>query len=91
MQVDPIKSTLIPSGAKRLKLEYDEPFSTFAFNFKLRRYHVASAQAAASETAAAAAARSAVARGRPAAHMSGRGFAGRSLHSSTFQPNLSRF
>jgi len=29
---------LKPSRAKRLKLTYDEPLSTFAFKFKLRRY-----------------------------------------------------
>jgi hypothetical protein len=25
-------------GSKRLKLKYDEPLSSFAFNFNLRRY-----------------------------------------------------
>jgi hypothetical protein len=38
MQVDPIKPKLKPPGTKRLKLNYDEPLSTFAFDFKLRRY-----------------------------------------------------
>ena len=38
VQVDPIKPTLKPPGTKRLKLEYDEPLSSFAFNFKLRHY-----------------------------------------------------
>ena len=79
-----------------MKLEYDKLLSSFAFNCNLHHYikvlaeraryrpefHVAAAQAAASETAAAAA-RSAAARGRPAAHMSGRGFAG-SLTSDQF-------
>jgi hypothetical protein len=37
VQVDPIKPTLKPSGAKRLTLKYDEPLSTFAFKSKLRR------------------------------------------------------
>ena len=29
------------SGTKRLKLEYDDPLSSFAFNFNLRRYYMA--------------------------------------------------
>ena len=37
VQVDPIKPTLKPSGAKRLKLKYDGPLSNFAFKFNLRR------------------------------------------------------
>jgi len=32
------KRTLKPPGTKRLKLQYDEPLSNFAFKFKLRRY-----------------------------------------------------
>jgi hypothetical protein len=38
MQGDPIKPTLKPPGTKRLKLICDKPPSSFAFNFKLRRY-----------------------------------------------------
>jgi hypothetical protein len=38
VQVDPIKPTLKASGAKRLKLEYDELLSSFGFKFNLRRY-----------------------------------------------------
>jgi hypothetical protein len=38
VQVDPIKPTLKAPGTKRLKLQYDEPLSNFAFNFNLRRY-----------------------------------------------------
>ena len=38
MQVDPIKPTLKAPGTKRLKLQYDEPPSSFALKFKLRRY-----------------------------------------------------
>jgi hypothetical protein len=30
--------TLKPSGTKRLKPNYDEPLSSFAFKFNLRRY-----------------------------------------------------
>ena len=41
MQVDPIKPTLKPPRTKRLKLQHDEPLSSFAFNFNLRRYHEA--------------------------------------------------
>ena len=38
MQLDPIKPTLNAPGAKRLKLDYDEPLSNFAFKINLRRY-----------------------------------------------------
>jgi len=38
VQVDPIKPTLKPPEATRLKLKHDEPLATFAFKFKLRRY-----------------------------------------------------
>ena len=38
MPVDPIKPTLKPPGTKRLKPDYDEPVSNFAFKFDLRRY-----------------------------------------------------
>ena len=38
VKVDPMRPTLKPSAAKRLKLKHDEPLSTLAFNFKLRRY-----------------------------------------------------
>ena len=37
MQVDPIKPTLKAPGTKRLKLEYYEMLSRFAFEFNLRR------------------------------------------------------
>ena len=46
MQVDPIKPTLKPPGTKRLKLEYDELLSNFAFKFNLRRYGLVLASAA---------------------------------------------
>ena len=52
MQVDPIKPTWKPTGTKRLKLQYDELLSNFAFKFNLRRY---TAAAAADMTAAVAA------------------------------------
>ena len=39
--VDPIKPTLKAPGTKRLKLKYDKPLSSFAFNFDLRRYILA--------------------------------------------------
>jgi len=38
LQVDPIKRTLKPPGAKRLKLNYNEILSGFAFIFNMRRY-----------------------------------------------------
>jgi len=38
VQVDPIKPKLKPPGAKRLKLECDEPLSKLGFKFNLRRY-----------------------------------------------------
>ena len=38
MQVDPIKPRLKAPGTRRLKLQYDELLSTFAFKFDLRRY-----------------------------------------------------
>jgi len=40
VQVDPIKPTLKAPVNKRLKLEYDELLSRFAFKFNLRRYIV---------------------------------------------------
>ena len=38
VQVDPIKPMLKAPGPERLKLKYNEPLSSFAFKFKLRRY-----------------------------------------------------
>ena len=38
MQVVPIKPTLKAREAKRLTVKYEELLSSFAFNFKLRRY-----------------------------------------------------
>jgi hypothetical protein len=38
VQVDSIKPTLKAPGAKHLKLKHDEPLTTLAFNFNLRRY-----------------------------------------------------
>ena len=38
MQVDPIKPMLKPPGNKQLKLKRDEPLSTSAFRFNVRRY-----------------------------------------------------
>ena len=38
MQRDPIKPTLKAPGTNILTLNHDEQLSTFAFNFKLRRY-----------------------------------------------------
>ena len=38
MQVDPIQPTLKPTGTKRLKLQYDETLSKFAFKFNSHRY-----------------------------------------------------
>jgi len=37
VQVDPIKPTSKAPGTRRLKLNYDEPLSRFAFKFNLRR------------------------------------------------------
>ena len=42
VQVDPIKPALKAPGTMRLKLIYDEPLSTFAFNYNLRRYSLRS-------------------------------------------------
>ena len=41
VQIDPIKPTLKAPGTKRLKLNYDEPLSNFAFKFNLRRHNTA--------------------------------------------------
>jgi len=38
VQVDPIKPTLKAPGTRRLRLNYDELLSSFAFKFNLRRY-----------------------------------------------------
>jgi len=38
VQVDPYKPTLTGPGAQRLKLQYDEPLSIFAFESNLRHY-----------------------------------------------------
>jgi hypothetical protein len=38
VQAHPIKPKLKPPGAKRFKLDHDEPLSNFAFGFNLRRY-----------------------------------------------------
>ena len=38
VHVHPIKPTLKAPGIYLLTLKYDEPLSTFAFNFSLRRY-----------------------------------------------------
>jgi hypothetical protein len=40
VQVNPMKPTLKAPGAKRLKLNYVELLSNFAFNFNLSRYNV---------------------------------------------------
>ena len=42
VQVDPIKPMLQAPEFRRLKLNYDEPFWIFAFNFNLRHYSTAS-------------------------------------------------
>ena len=39
MQVDPIIPRLKAPGIKRLKLQYDETLSIFAFKFNLRRHN----------------------------------------------------
>jgi len=41
VQVDPINSTFKAPGTNRLKLEFDDLLSSFAFNFNLRRYTMA--------------------------------------------------
>ena len=41
MQFYPINPTLNAPGTQRLKLQYDEVLSSFAFNFNLRRYNSA--------------------------------------------------
>jgi len=38
VQVDPMKTKLKALGTMRLTLKYDEPLSSFAFKFDLRRY-----------------------------------------------------
>ena len=40
VQADPFKSTLKAPGIKRLKLEYGELLSSFAFKYNLRWYTV---------------------------------------------------
>jgi hypothetical protein len=40
VQLDPVKPTLKPTGAKRLKLKCDVLLSTSAFRLNLRRYIV---------------------------------------------------
>jgi len=57
------------SGGKRLKLQYDESLSNFAFSLRLRRYTLDA----------------------PFDFNYGVVLAGRGLHSSTFQLNLSHF
>ena len=47
VQVAPIKPTLKAPGTKRLKLEFDELLSNFAFNFNTRRCRLGAAAAAA--------------------------------------------
>jgi hypothetical protein len=42
VQLDPIKPNLKPPGTKRLKLNHMNLLSSFAFNFNLRRYILAS-------------------------------------------------
>jgi len=37
VHVDPMKPTLKAPGTRRLKVKHDEPLSTFAFSFNLRR------------------------------------------------------
>ena len=39
MQVEPLKPTSKAPGSTHLKLKCDEPLSTFAFKFNLRRYN----------------------------------------------------
>jgi hypothetical protein len=41
VQVDPINPTVKPPGTKRLKLQYHDPPSNFAFKFHLGRYTAA--------------------------------------------------
>jgi hypothetical protein len=38
VQVDTLKPRLQAPGSNRLKVKYDKPLSSFAFNLKLRRY-----------------------------------------------------
>jgi TPR repeat protein len=52
VQVDPIKPTLKAPGTKRLKPKYDQPLSSIAFNFNLRRYTWARCTSAASPSPA---------------------------------------
>jgi hypothetical protein len=40
VQADRIKPTLKAPGTKRLKLPHDEPLSSFAFEFNLRRFNL---------------------------------------------------
>ena len=49
VQVDPIKSTLTAPGTQRLKEKHDEPLSSLAFKFNLRRYNVFTAASKTSE------------------------------------------
>ena len=76
MEVDPIKSTLKAPGTKRLKLQYDELLSSVLSN------STCAATTRAHETLATKLRRQAVLKARAA---------GRGLHSSTFQLNLSHF
>ena len=47
VQVDPMRPTLKPPGAKRLILEYDELLANFAFKFNLHRYSMGAGSATA--------------------------------------------
>ena len=45
VQVDPMRPEFKAPGTNLLTLEYDEPLSTFAFKFNLRRYTAATSTA----------------------------------------------
>ena len=78
MQVDPIKPTFKAPGSKRLKQEYNESHSNFAFKFNLRHYNTGAQVRL-----------TAVPVDQAVVGAPGHNNTGRGLHSSTFPLNLS--
>jgi hypothetical protein len=105
VQVDPIKPKLTLPGTKRSKLNCDEPLSNFAFKFELRRYaevvrldqlrractHLGLSQPSDAELQAMDSYSGHQEDFEVVRRSMAAGGAGRGLHSSTFQLNLSRF
>jgi hypothetical protein len=90
VQVEPIKPTLKAPGTNLVTLNHDEPLSTFAFDFNLRRYSMGPGV----EQDAAYAAAPSPASPTPTRAMTDSAVTvnvGRGLHSSTFRLNVSTF